>query len=89
MKSFINKINNYMNKTIDGLKLDIVRSQENLRVWIHTHLFNTVSLLDSLEFTAELARIRGLYITRFLLWFTTIIYRIEHSVISTFNRKGK
>ena len=89
MKLFINKSKNYINRMIDGLKLDIVRGQENLREWIHVHLFKSVSLLESLEFTIELARVRKLNITCFFLWITTLVYRIEHSIISAFTRKGK
>lgn len=76
-------------KVIDWIRLKTREGKDNLREWLYTYLFESVSLPEVFDFGVELARVRKRPLTIFMLMLTAIVYRIESGFKSTFAKKSK
>jgi hypothetical protein len=64
-------------KILDFIKAKVNAGRDNLREWLYTYLYESVSLPEVFEFGIELARVRKRPLTVFMLALTSLMYRLE------------
>ena len=89
MESFMSRIKDKARRIADQLLIDISKCEVKLREFIYTYMSKTVSILESIEFSLDLAAARKFRVTQFFLWLSIIVYRIESGIYSALTRKGK